>query len=401
MDIKFNHIESLCASEPKLSNSTEAHKNPIFASSTFKFESIEEGIEIFQSQPGKHVYTRYGNPGTESVAQKIADLETFDTQTKGYGLLTSSGMAALYVALTAVTETGNLLITQGNLYGGTTELLHKIITKHGIQVQILDLSDEFALETALKSREDINKTILIETPANPTLQCLNLKSICKLAKTYHAKIVVDNTFATPILQRPFNFGADAVIHSTTKYIHGHGLSTGGVVICAEEDLFKKAWEIMKLVGCNSNPYDAWLINTGMKTLSLRMTHQSNNALYIAQKLQSHPKIPKVNYPGLKSHETHAIATEQMNLYGAMLSFSVGSTLDDAMSFCNRLQYCSLAPSLGETDTMVLHPASMSHLRVPAEIRNQYGITDNLIRLSVGLEHPDDILADIEQAIAIL
>ncbi|MBK9108187.1 MAG: aminotransferase class I/II-fold pyridoxal phosphate-dependent enzyme [Saprospiraceae bacterium] len=401
MDVKFNHIESLCASEPKLSNSTEAHQNPIFASSTFKFESIEEGMEIFQSQPGKHVYTRYGNPGIESVAQKIADLESFGTNYNAYGLLTSSGMAALYVALTSITESGNLLITQGNLYGGTTELLHKIITKHGIQVLILDLADEFALETALKTNEGLSKTILVETPSNPTLQCIHLKSICKLAKKYDTKIVVDNTFATPILQRPLNFGADVVIHSTTKYIHGHGLSTGGVVVCAEEKLHKKAWEIMKLVGCNSNPYDAWLINTGMKTLSLRINQQSNNAHFLAQKLQNHSKITKVNYPGLESHATHNIAKEQMHLFGAMLSFSVGSTLEDAKLFCNRLHHCSLAPSLGETDTMVLHPASMSHLKVPSEIRKQYGITDNLIRLSVGLEHPEDILADIEQSIAVI
>lgn len=398
---KFAHIESLCASEPKLTNSTEAHKNPIFASSTFKFESIEQGIDIFQSQPGKHVYTRYGNPGIEMVAQKIADLETFGTQQKAFGLMTSSGMAALYTALTSLTDSNHTLITQGNLYGGTTELLNKIITKLGIRIKIADLSNADEVESAFKEKPDSPKTLLIETPANPTLQCLDLNNLCRTAKEYNAKVVIDNTFATPILQQPLKFGADAVIHSTTKYLHGHGLSTGGVLVCSDESVFKKAWEIMKLVGCNSNPYDAWLINTGMKTLALRVIQQSRNAHYIAEQLLVHPKISKVNYPGLQSHNSHPIAVKQMSLFGAMLSFTVGNSLEDAMRFCNKLNYCSIAPSLGETDSMILHPATMSHLRVPPETRRHYGITDNLIRLSVGLEHPEDILADIQQALQLI
>ncbi|MBK8955825.1 MAG: aminotransferase class I/II-fold pyridoxal phosphate-dependent enzyme [Saprospiraceae bacterium] len=398
MESKFNHIESLCASEPKLTNSTQAHKNPIVASSTFKFNTIDEGVEIFKSQPGHHVYTRYGNPGIESVAQKIADLESFGLGFSSFGLLTSSGMAALFTAISANCKENTLLVSQGNLYGGTTELLQKIIAGKGVSICLTDLSDLAETENLFKTKSYSNAILLIETPSNPTLQCLDLEALCALARQYGAMVVVDNTFATPILQQPLAFGADIVVHSTTKYIHGHGLSTGGALVFRDENLFKKAWEIMKLVGCNCNPYDAWLINTGMKTLALRINQQSNNALFLAEQLSDHPQISSVNYPGLKSHPSNKIASKQMRSFGAMVSFSVGKTLSDAKSFCNHLKYCSIAPSLGETDSMILHPATMSHLKVDSETRKYYGITDNLIRLSVGLEHPQDILDDIDQAL---
>ncbi len=399
MNQKFNYIESLCASEAKVAKSTEAHKNPIYASSTFQFESIEQGVEIFQNQPGSHVYTRYGNPGIESIAQKIAELETFGTSLSAQGLLTSSGMAAIHIALHACLHTGDLIITQGNLYGGTTELLEKVFKPLGIKIQYLDLGILDQLEDYLKLNRDQNKVIFLETPANPSLQCLDLENICQLGKSYHAKIIVDNTFASPVLQQPFKYGADIIVHSTTKYIHGHGLSTGGALLTTDKSLFKNSiWNFMKLMGCNSNPFDAWLTGIGLKTLAVRMQKQSENALNVAQKLTGHVKIPKVNYPGLESHPSHQIAKKQMNAFGAMISFQVGTQFEDAVKFCNHLKICAIAPSLGETDTMVLHPASMSHLKVAKEIRDYYGITDNLIRMSIGLEHPQDIWTDISQAL---
>ncbi len=399
MSQKFNHIESLCAIEAKVANSTEAHKNPIYASSTFQFETIQQGVEIFQNQPGQHVYTRYGNPGIESIAQKISDLETFGMSQKGFGLLTSSGMAAIHIAIHSTVSAGDLVITQGNLYGGTTELLYKIFEPQGIKIQSLDLGQLDNLESILKSNAAVHKIIFLETPANPSLQCLDLEQICSLGHKYNAKIIVDNTFATPILQQPFKYGADVIIHSTTKYIHGHGLSTGGVVITMDESLFRNhIWNSMKLMGCNSNPFDAWLIGIGIKTLAIRMEKQCDNAWTLAQKLIQHPKISRVHYPGLESHPSHTIAKKQMKHFGAMLSFAVGSNFEDAVRFCNHLNLCTIAPSLGETDTMILHPASMSHLKVSQEVRAYYGITDNLIRMSVGLEHPEDIWEDLNKAL---
>jgi len=397
---KFKYIDSFCAAEPKLNVFTEAHKNPLFLSSTFMFDSIEEGIEIFQQQPGKHVYTRYGNPGIESVAQKIADLETFPVSSSASGILTSSGMAAIHVAIQSAIQAGDLLITQGNLYGGTTELMEKIIRPAGIEIAVLDLRKLEDLENKLHQNKSRNTCIFLETPANPTLQCIDIAKLCQIAKGYHCTVIVDNTFATPVLQKPLSLGADIVIHSTTKYLHGHGLSTGGVVVMANPEKFhQKAWEIMKLTGCNSNPFDAWLINIGLKTLALRIMHQSTSAQFLAESLQRHSSFRRVCYPGLNNSPDHEVAKNQMSAFGAMLSFEVGNTKEDAMRFCNKLQHSSIAPSLGETDTMVLHPSTMSHLKVNPEIRNYYGIADNLVRMSVGLEHPEDILEDILQAVS--
>jgi methionine-gamma-lyase len=395
------HIESVCAAEPKVSKTTEAHKNPIYASSTFRFDSIDEGISIFKDQPGGHVYTRYGNPGIEAVAAKIAQLEVFGSSTSAYGLLTSSGMAAIYTAVRCVLQSGDVLVTQQNLYGGTTELFEKILPSENIQCLALDFAEEGALDKILSKHSRRNMAIFIETPANPALQCLDIQAVCELAKAYGARVIVDNTFATPVLQRPLLLGADLVAHSTTKYLHGHGLSTGGAVIGRDEDIMRnKAWTFMKLTGCNSNPFDAWLLNTGLKTLALRIIRQSENAFYIAKRLREMKGISRVLYPGLPDFSTHAFASKQMSHFGAMLSFEPGKSLTDAKAFCNKLRHCTIAPSLGETDTMVLHPATMSHLKVNPSLRQHYGITDSLVRMSVGLEHPDDILADIEQALAV-
>lgn len=395
---KFKHIDSVCASEPKLQVFTQSHKSPLYLSSTFQFESVEQGIDIFQHQPGHHVYTRYGNPGLEAVAQKIADLETFPYPGTASGILTSSGMAAIHVAIQSLLDPGDVLITQGNLYGGTTELFEKVVKKSGIQLEIIDLRNVERVEKVLQEYHGRKKCLFLETPSNPTLSCLDLKSLVGLSKNYHAFTIVDNTFATPILQKPILMGADMVIHSTTKYLHGHGLSTGGVVVIKNPSLHhQKVWEVMKLTGCNSNPFDAWLINLGLKTLALRIRQQSHTAQCLAEALNGEAAFNMVNYPGLPNSPNHAIASTQMELFGAMISFEVGRNQEDAIAFCNKLKLCSIAPSLGETDTMVLHPASMSHVKVPKDVRLYYGITDNLVRLSVGLENPEDILDDILQA----
>ena len=399
MNHKFmKHFDTLCASEATIKSTTKPHKIPIVASSTFEFESIEQGIEIFQNQPGEHVYSRYGNPTIEAVAQKIADLEVFGSDLTGFGLLCSSGMAAIHVVVQSLLQHGDTIITQGNLYGGTTEQFNRVFSKHQIKTQIVDFDNPDSIITLIQNTGG-NKIIYIETPANPTLQCIDIQVISKIAHQNNCLLIVDNTFATPCLQQPLLLGADIVVHSTTKYLHGHGTSTGGAIICKEDKLFKQMWETLKLVGSTSNPFDAWTINLGIKTLALRMNKQCENAMNLALKLSQLNQINKIHYPGLESDSNHTIASKQMKAFGAMLSFEVGTKSEEAIRFANKLKLCKIAPSLGETDSMILHPATMSHLRVPIDIRLKYGITDSLIRLSVGAEHVDDIYGDIEQALS--
>ncbi|MBK9221396.1 MAG: aminotransferase class I/II-fold pyridoxal phosphate-dependent enzyme [Saprospiraceae bacterium] len=394
----FKHLESLCAAEAKIRITTQPHKIPLFASSAFKFESIEDGIEIFKNQPGSHVYTRYGNPTIEAVAQKIANLEVFGSDLAAFGLLTSSGMAAIHLTIQTILKPGDSILTQGNLYGGTTELFNKVFGPQNINIEIIDFGALDNLEQSISNLK-VQPVIFIETPTNPTLQCIDILKVCQIVHKYKGLVIVDNTFATPVIQQPILLGADVVIHSTTKFLHGHGVSTGGAIVTSNENLFKAIWETQKLVGSNSNTFDAWLVNIGLKTLVLRMEKQSENALQLAHYLSKHPKINKVHYPGLPNDTNHQLAKRQMKKFGAMLSFEVGSEYQDAIYFANRLNHCALAPSLGETDTMVLHPASMSHLKIPIETRLKYGITDNLIRFSVGIENIEDIIDDIEQALA--
>lgn len=398
MNHKFmKHFDTLCASEASFKSTTKPHKIPIVASSTFEFESIEQGIEIFQHQPGEHVYSRYGNPTIEAVAQKIADLEVFGSDIPSFGLLCSSGMAAIHTVIQTLLHSGDTIVTQGNLYGGTTEQFNKIFSKHQIQTAVVDFTDAESIQNSLSGASG-NKVIYIETPANPTLQCIDIRAIADIAHQNNCLLIVDNTFATPYLQQPLLLGADVTVHSTTKYLHGHGTSTGGAIVCKQEKLFKSFWETLKLVGSTSNPFDAWVINLGMKTLALRMNKQCGNALILAERLSQLNPIHKIHYPGLVTDVNHPIASKQMKAFGAMLSFEVGTNSEDAIQFVNKLQLCKIAPSLGETDSMILHPATMSHLRVPIETRLKYGITDSLIRLSVGAEYVDDIFTDIEQAL---
>lgn len=399
MNHKFiKHLETLCATETASISTTKPHKIPIVASSTFEFESIEQGIEMFKEQPGPHVYTRYGNPTVEAVAQKIAFLEVFGSDQTAHGLLCSSGMAAIYTVIQSLLQQGDTIFTQGNLYGGTTEQFNKIFSKHGIKTEIIDLTDLGLLDQLISNTAG-NKIVYIETPANPTLQCLDIREISNAAHRNGCLLIVDNTFATSYLQQPLLIGADVVVHSTTKYLHGHGVSTGGAIICKEENIFRQFWETLKLVGSNSNAFDAWLINLGLKTLAIRMDKQCENALQLALKLTELPQIHKINYPGLKTDSNYKVATKQMKAFGAMLSFEVGITSENAIQFANKLKLCKIAPSLGETDSMILHPATMSHMKLPMDLRLKYGITDSLIRLSVGIEHVDDIFSDIEQALS--
>lgn len=398
MSLKQKSFGSLCVHELSNKTTTKPHQLPIYATSSFVFENIDEGIDIFTGKQAGHVYSRYGNPTVDAVEEKMAMLETHGSDAVAGAAMVGSGMAAISTLLTACLQKGDKLLTQGNLYGGTTELLLKIFQPFGIEVIMTDLGDLEKVETALKS-DDAIRMIFCETPANPTLACIDLKAIADLSKQYNVKTAVDNTFCTPYLQQPLLLGIDFVIHSTTKYLNGHGNSIAGVIVGSDLDfIHTKIKTVRKLLGTNCNPFDAWLTHNGLKTLVLRMDRHCANAMAIAQFLEQHPSVAHVNYPGLSAHAAHEVAKGQMSQYGGMLSFELTGGMDAGIRFMNRIEFCVLAPTLGDVDTLVLHPASSSHLRVAKEIREQNGITDGLVRLSVGIEEVEDILEDLERGI---
>jgi len=398
--MKHPHIESICAKEVKDQRTTQPHVLPIYATSSFAFESIDEGIEIFSNKKEGHVYGRYGNPTMDAVAGKIAALEAAGTGQEAAALLFSSGQAAVCTMMLALLKQGDKILTQGNLYGGTTELFLKILQPHGIETILMDLHDPEQVEAAIQ-RDPAIRILYCETPANPTLACVDLEALADIARRHGRLSAVDNTFATPYLQQPLRYGVDFIVHSTTKFLNGHGNSIAGALVTshtAQMRMGGSIWNTMKLAGTNCNPWDAWLVHNGMKTLALRMERHSENAMRIAQVLENDGRVQRVNYCGLPSHPDHLTAKKQMRAFGGMLSFELKGGLEAGIRFMNAIRFCTLAPTLGDVDTLILHPASMSHLNVAKEVRLRNGITDGLIRLSVGIEHADDIIGDLAQAL---
>ena len=389
---------SSCVHGPEEKRTTKPHQLPIYATASFEFESIEEGMEVFTGQRPGHLYSRFGNPTIDAVAEKIARLESHGLGFEAFGYLTSSGMSAISTLILGLLKPGDKILSQGNLYGGTTDLFRKVLEPLNIGLVLARLSDSEAI-THLLAQDRTIKLLYFETPANPTLECLDMAALCQIGQQAGCHVVADNTFATPYLQQPLGFGADFVVHSTTKYLNGHGNSTAGAIVGKDQALMKEAiFPRLKLLGTNCNAWDAWLIHNGLKTLEVRMERHCRNAQQVAEWLESHPKVARVNYPGLKSHSSHELAKRQMRDFGGMLSFELKGGLEAGKEFMNRIEFCSLAPTMGDVDTLILHPASMSHLNVPREIRLENGITDGLVRLSVGIENVEDIIGDLEWAL---
>jgi methionine-gamma-lyase len=392
-------IDSLLARETPDNRTTAPHVLPIYATSSFAFENIDQGIEIFNNIESGHVYSRYANPTVDTVAAKIAALESHGLNMEAHAVMTSSGMSAIATLLLGVLKQGDKILTQGNLYGGTTELIGRIFGRFGVETIFTDLKDLERVESLLREEGAI-RLLYCETPANPTLACVDIAALAELAHSYEAYCAIDNTFCTPLLQQPFDYEVDFVIHSTTKYLNGHGNSTAGVVVGRDRELMRsQVWQALKLAGTNCSPFEAWLTHNGMKTLALRMERHCRNAQALAEFLQAHPAVGRVNYPGLESHPDHDLAARQMkNGFGGMLSFELRGGLEAGIRCMNALRLCTLAPTLGDVDTLVLHPASSSHLKVARELREQHGITDGLVRVSVGIENIEDIIEDLSQAL---
>ncbi|MBK7343593.1 MAG: aminotransferase class I/II-fold pyridoxal phosphate-dependent enzyme [Saprospiraceae bacterium] len=389
---------SLCVRKLDVPVLNPPQQLPLFLSSSFSFDRIEEGVDIFTGKQEGYVYSRYGNPTIEAVTRRLEAMEGFGLDMDIQGYLTSSGMSAIHLILVSLLGQGDKVLTQANLYGGTTELLTRVMSGLGVETVFSNLNDLEQIESQLKSDPAI-RVIYLETPTNPTLSCLDLKAITDLAHQYQIKTVVDNTFCTPYLQRPFAYGADFVIHSTTKYLNGHGTGIAGLVLGKDKSFMKdRFWTVLKLTGATCNPFDAWLVANGIRTLPLRMDRHSANASLLASSLADHSGVDLVNYPGLASHPSHSLASRQMSGFGGMLSFSVSGGQATAFRVMNQLKLASLAPTLGDVDTLVLHPATSSHLRIPKAIREEQGITDGLIRVSVGLEDATDLITDFHAAL---
>ena len=402
---KFKGISTLTLHTAAKENNNSSHTTPIYATSTFTFDTAQEGMERFKGTDKTKLYTRWGNPTFAAAEQTLEALEAHGlTNEKGEplqlkALLHSSGQAAMSTLFLSNLSAGDTLISHFSLYGGTQELMQKLLTEAGIKTILIDVRDSALLKQTIEANKNV-KLIHLETPANPTLQCIDIESICKIAHANGVKVSVDNTVATPYLQQPFALGADFVFHSATKFLNGHGSALNGVLLGKDlEFMNTKVWKWHVLLGGNSNAFDSYLLIQGMKTLEIRMERHCSNAAKVAQFLDKHAAIEKVNYTGLTNHPNHAIASKQMRQHAPLISFELKGGIEAGKKFLDALEVCTRAVSLGTVDTLVSHPASMTHFGIPREERIKYGISDGLIRMSVGIENYEDLEADLAQALS--
>lgn len=397
-------FETICVHGGHHEEGHRAHLTPIYATSTYTFHSAEQAINVFQKKEEGYIYGRFGNPTINEAEEKIALMEAYKL-TDGQGnplqlkaILHSSGMAAITTMLLSNLKSGDKIITHYSLYGGTQEMIDKILPDLGIQAVIVDFHDIAAVEDAIKADDSI-ALMYIETPANPTLQCVDMQSLSTLGKSYGLTVCADNTFATPYLQQPFKYDVDFVMHSTTKFLNGHGTAVGGIVIGRDiEKMNTVVTKKHRLLGANCNAFEAYLLTNGLKTFCLRMQRHCENAHRVAGFLNEHPMVEKVNYLGLPGHPDHHMSQLQMKHPGALMSIELKGGYDAAMKFINNLRLCTNAVSLGTCDTLVSHPASTTHVGVKPEDRQRFGISDGLIRMSIGLETYEDLVEDLNNAL---
>ena len=365
---------------------------PIYQTSTFIFDSAEQGGRRFALEEAGYIYTRLGNPTTTVLEDKIAALEEGEA-----AVATSSGMGAISSTLWTVLKAGDHIVTDKTLYGCTFALMCHGLTRFGIDVTFVDTSNLDEVKNAMKEN---TRVVYLETPANPNLKIVDIEALAKIAHTNpNTLVIVDNTFATPYMQKPLTLGADVVVHSVTKYINGHGDVIAGLVITNKALADQIRFVGLKdMTGAVLGPQDAYYIIRGMKTFEIRMERHCKNARKVVEFLNNHPKIEKVYYPGLETHPGYEIAKKQMKDFGAMISFELKGGFEAGKTLLNSLKLCSLAVSLGDTETLIQHPASMTHSPYTKDEREAAGITDGLVRLSVGLENVEDIIADLEQGL---
>lgn len=363
---------------------------PIYASSTFVFQSAEQGAARFQGKEQGFIYTRLGNPTVKALEDNLALLEGGEAARAA-----ATGMGAITAAVMAMVKSGDHIVAGDTLYGGTHKLVTDILKTYGVEHTLVDSNESVNFEKAIKPN---TKLIYIESPSNPLMKLTDMKAVADIAKKHGIVSVMDNTFMSPYNQRPIEHGIDVVVHSLTKSLSGHSDMVGGAVIASKE-FMKKMDPVFKNMGATMGAWDAWLTLRGIKTLHVRWDRINENAVKVAEFLEKHPKVDHVNYPGLKSFPQYELAKRQMDGPGGMMSFELKGGIEAGRKMMNNVKLCSLAVSLGAVETLISHPASMTHSIIPREERLKAGLTDGLVRLSVGIEDIDDIIKDLDQALS--
>ncbi|MEI6696097.1 MAG: PLP-dependent aspartate aminotransferase family protein [Bacteroidota bacterium] len=363
---------------------------PIYQTSTFAFKTAEEGAKCFAGESNGYIYTRIGNPTIDALERQIASLEN------GFGgIAVSSGMAAVNVIYQALLASGDHMVSTDAVYGPSRAIMENHYVKYGVESTYINTTDATTIEQAFKPN---TKVLFIETPANPTMDISDIAACAEIAHKHGALLVIDNTFCSPYLQTPLDLGADIVFHSMTKFINGHADIVAGIVIAKEETIYKKLRGMMISLGCNMDPHQAYMVLRGVKTLGIRIDRASENADKVADFLETHPKVAWIKYPGLKSHPQYDLGKKQMNGNGCMISFGLKEGFEGAKKLMDNVHLALLAVSLGGVETLIQHPASMTHSKVTKEGKLKAGITDDLIRFSVGIEDAVDIIEDLRQGL---
>ena len=377
----------------KEKNSAGALSTPIYQTSTFAFDTVEQGGARFAGQESGYIYTRLANPSLLQVEEKLAALEGGEA-----ALATASGMGAVSATLWSLVEAGDEIVADETLYGCTFTLLTHGLTKFGVKVTLVDMSDAENVNKALTPK---TKVVYFETPCNPTLKLVDIQAVAEAAHTYNPaiQVVTDNTFCSPYLQRPLELGADIVVHSATKYINGHSDVIAGFIVGTREFIETcRSTGLKDMTGAVMSPFDAFLIARGLKTLDIRMDRHCANARKVAEFFRSHPAVDKVYYPGFEDFPGHNIAKKQMKDFGGMVSIELKADRAATAAALNKLELCTIAVSLGDAETLVEHPASMTHSTYTPEELKTAGISEGLVRISVGLEDPEDIIADFKSVL---
>lgn len=363
---------------------------PIYQTSTFSFLNAQDGADKFAGKRKGYIYTRMGNPTIEALEKCIATLEN------GYGALgTASGMAAVTTLYMTFLGKDTHIISTDAVYGPSRSVLERDFSRFGVQFSFVDTTNPANVENAIQQN---TKMLYIETPANPTITLTDIEKCAEIAHRHNIVLAVDNTFSSPYLQKPLDLGADIVLHSLTKFINGHADIVGGIIVAKNKELLEKIQHVLFYMGGTMDPHQAWLVLRGVRTLPLRVDRAQENAHKIALFLQDHPKVEWVAYPGLESHPQHDLAKKQMNGFGSMISFGVKKGFAGGKTVMDNVELITLAVSLGGIESLIQHPASMTHASIPAEKRKKAHITDELVRLSVGCENIDDLVNDLDQAL---
>jgi O-succinylhomoserine sulfhydrylase len=368
----------------------QEHSVPLYLTSSFVFEDAEDMRASFAEEKDRNIYSRYSNPNTNEFIEKICKMEGAES-----GFAFASGMAAVYSTLAALLNSGDHIVSASSVFGATHSLFINYFPKWGIETSYFNIDKPETIESLIKPN---TKILFAESPTNPAVDIIDLELLGTIAKKHNLILIIDNCFATPYLQQPIKWGANLVVHSATKLIDGQGRVLGGITV-GDAELIQKIYLFSRLTGPSLSPFNAWVLSKSLETLAIRLDRHCENALKVAEFLESHPQVNKVKYPFLKSHPQYEIAKKQMKLGGNIVAFEIKGGIEAGRAFLDKIKLCSLSPNLGDTRTIVTHPASTTHSKLSVEERLAVSITDGLVRVSVGLETVKDVIADLEQALS--